>query len=1101
MIRKKEAIEDSRRIDQICSRFESSWHAETPLSIEEVLESHDAELRQPLLKELVAVELELRYRGCEDPRLDDYQARFADSSTLIEEVFTAVQRELRSESPLPADRFQYLGEIARGGMGVVVRVQENNLGRKLAAKLLQDKYAEQPEAHQRFLTEARICAQLQHPGVVSVHELGTLDDGRPFFTMKLVEGQTLATLLAQRKNSRQDRRRLLNIFLQASQAVAYAHSCGVIHRDLKPSNIMVGSFGEVQVMDWGLAKRMVEAERPPSAGADVQDGSTHGRNDHPTTQCGSVMGTPAYMPPEQARGEMDDVDARSDVFALGAILCEILTGTPPYTGQTTTAIHQYARRAALSDAHGRLDQCMDVQELCELARHCLAADRDERPADATAIADAISSHFDSVTERLREAELITARGEARQSEEHKRRRLVWLIAAGVICILVSGLWSAAWYQDQRAHQQQEAMAVLDEAQQLYTLAAESTEASPRVWHQARQKAERAATLFEELGNPSSSSAAVQKLIADLDLCTTLDEIAQKETEVDTKENRYADEKTRPEYQQAFRNFGISPSVPASQSAETIRSKPPRVRVKLLYALDRWLRFTSLDDPERAWLAQVIEDADSDPWRHAVRDTIKNNDLDSLRDLAQDVDVAQQPAFMLVNVGQSLIEYGQPDQAERLWRRAQFEHSGDFWINHHLGMLVDDTDIFDSVRFLAVAATIRKSAGSYLNVGLRLARRKRNEDAALAFRHAIKLRPDYTQAYCSLGNVQQELGKPDLAEENYRMAIQVGPEDVNGYLAMGRFLSDRGDFATALKHIEKAIELNPDRGEAHFGRGVIKSKLKNWSEAAESFRRAAELDPGRPEPWMRLGLMSMHMEDYDQAEVLFHQVIRLRPELAEVHCNLGHLLTRQGRFSEALVAYRRGHKLAQEYESWKYPSGKWVIQADELAKLEAEFNRFTSGEEEVSDPNKCVELALRICPAKQLHETALKLLEQALAAKHQLTPAALEGVEYRAAVCALAIADGRDLHLGSVDPVQQNHYRERALAWLDSSLDRIRIRLLEDPQKHGDSVKKLLEHWRHDRGLETIRQPDTLSVLPAKQREASQRFWSSVDLILALADSE
>jgi serine/threonine-protein kinase len=206
------------------------------------------------------------------------------------------------EMPPTADRtvrVQLLGEIARGGMGVVLKGRDPDLGRDLAVKVLLEAHKEKPDLVRRFVEEAQIGGQLQHPGVVPVYELGTLGDRRPYFTMKLVKGQTLADLLAARTSPADDLPRLLGIFEQACQTVAYAHARDVIHRDLKPSNVMVGSFGEVQVMDWGLAKVL------PKGG--VVDDAAAGKvgvnqtviatarfgSDSDLSQAGSVLGTPA----------------------------------------------------------------------------------------------------------------------------------------------------------------------------------------------------------------------------------------------------------------------------------------------------------------------------------------------------------------------------------------------------------------------------------------------------------------------------------------------------------------------------------------------------------------------------------------------------------------------------------------------------------------------------------------------------------------------------------------------------------------------------------------------------------------------------------------
>src|SRR5262249_9991259 len=155
------------------------------------------------------------------------------------------------------DRYQLQGEIARGGMGAVPRGRDRDPRRDLAVKVLLEKHADRPEVARRFLEEAQISGQLQHPGVVPVYDIGRFGE-RPFFTMKLVKGRTLAALLDERADPVADRPRFLAIALQVAQTLAYAHAKGVIHRDLKPANVMVGAFGEVQVMDWGLAKVLAE---------------------------------------------------------------------------------------------------------------------------------------------------------------------------------------------------------------------------------------------------------------------------------------------------------------------------------------------------------------------------------------------------------------------------------------------------------------------------------------------------------------------------------------------------------------------------------------------------------------------------------------------------------------------------------------------------------------------------------------------------------------------------------------------------------------------------------------------------------------------------
>src|SRR5262245_28549332 len=207
--------------------------------------------------------------------------------------------------PASPPGYELLDEIGHGGMGVVYRARDAALDRDVAVKLLSERYPADSLAAQRFLSEARITGQLQHPGIPAVHQVGTLANGRPFLAMKLIRGSTLASILNGRPDPSAERGRALAIFEAICQAVGYAHAHHIIHRDLKPANVMVGAFGEVQVMDWGLAKVLggetLATAEPRAAGetwALTQVSGTPGSGSH--TQAGSLIGTPAFIPPEQA---------------------------------------------------------------------------------------------------------------------------------------------------------------------------------------------------------------------------------------------------------------------------------------------------------------------------------------------------------------------------------------------------------------------------------------------------------------------------------------------------------------------------------------------------------------------------------------------------------------------------------------------------------------------------------------------------------------------------------------------------------------------------------------------------------------------------------
>jgi hypothetical protein len=309
------------------------------------------------------------------------------------------------QAPPDTQRYRFQAFLGRGGMGEVWRSLDMLLDRPVAVKVLQERVLEDGGFRARFEEEARHIGQLAHPSIVPVYDLGELPDGRPFFAMKLIEGQTLAELLAARATLDEDLPRWIEVFEQICTAVAFAHARGLIHRDLKPSNVMLGEFGEVLVMDWGMAKALSASPRPSAAAAKPVLPSppiselTTGRHG-PETRSGQLKGTPAFMSPEQTRGEASRVSQASDVFGLGGILCVILTGQPPYT-QVTQAL-----AGDLTEAFARLDSCGADAELISLAKACLATAPEARPADAVEVAARVKRYRDDVNARQAQAERV-----------------------------------------------------------------------------------------------------------------------------------------------------------------------------------------------------------------------------------------------------------------------------------------------------------------------------------------------------------------------------------------------------------------------------------------------------------------------------------------------------------------------------------------------------------------------------------------------------------------------------------------------------------------------------------------------------------------------
>lgn len=294
--------------------------------------------------------------------------------------------------PLPEQigRYRVLREIARGGMGVIVAAFDSLLVREVAIKVMLPNHLGKPGYRERFVQEARITGMLQHPGVSCVYDLGELPDTLPYFAMKLVDGQTLDEHLTARKHPTDNLPHFLQVFEHICQALAYAHSKGVIHRDLKPLNIMVAPFGVVKIMDWGVACA--------KGNKAISGASCSGPPLVPSPSPSlpeDVIGTPAYMSPEQAQGGGQPTDERTDVFGLGGILCAILTGHPPYTGTRARKVHARAAKADLTECFARLDASPAARELVALAKRCLSAHPAARPRDAQEVLAALTAYIES----------------------------------------------------------------------------------------------------------------------------------------------------------------------------------------------------------------------------------------------------------------------------------------------------------------------------------------------------------------------------------------------------------------------------------------------------------------------------------------------------------------------------------------------------------------------------------------------------------------------------------------------------------------------------------------------------------------------------------
>ncbi len=333
--------------------------------------------------------------AAQDEPISDSTTYFADPPTVIDphQQVSAVDED-SVESLLPDSHYIPQETIGKGGMGEIVLCVEQNTRRQVAMKRMLPTTARHPRQRARFVEEAQVTAQLEHPNIVPVHELGRDAQGSIYFTMKLVKGRSLGEILTGLREGEESHSlvELLQVFLKVCDGVAFAHSRGVIHRDLKPGNIMVGDFGEVLVMDWGIARILSRGHSVDETSVSSDRHETEMPGLH--TTAGAAMGSPSYMPPEQAAGQIERIDHRSDIYALGAILYAILTLQRPVTGKTAESIMNKVVRGDISPPEKRTPDRDIPRELSAVAMKCLSKYRRGRYASVPELQRDISLYLE-----------------------------------------------------------------------------------------------------------------------------------------------------------------------------------------------------------------------------------------------------------------------------------------------------------------------------------------------------------------------------------------------------------------------------------------------------------------------------------------------------------------------------------------------------------------------------------------------------------------------------------------------------------------------------------------------------------------------------------
>jgi probable HAF family extracellular repeat protein len=704
----------------------------------------------------------------------------------------------------PYKLMEVLGE---GGMGVVyVAEQTQPVRRKVALKVIKPGM-DTKQVIARFEAERQALALMDHPNIAKVLDAGTTPGGRPYFVMELVRGLPITDYCDREQVAIPAR---LELFVLVCRAVQHAHQKGIIHRDLKPTNILVTLHDGVpvpKVIDFGVAKAI---------GGGLTDKTID-------TQLTQFVGTPLCMSPEQAELSGLDIDTRSDIYSLGVLLYELLTGTTPFDPETL-------KKAAFDEMRRIIREQEPQRPSLRLSSlgESLTTVSARRGSDPRRLNRAVRGELDWVAmkalEKDRRRRYETANDLAADVlryltnqpveacppsrwyhlQKFIRRHRSRFAAAGLIGALGLSLaiavgWQAVERAARRAETASAVTRALDAAEQAMRLAK---------WPDALAAVSQAEARLDP-GGGDALRRRCRMLRADLAMVARLDEIRQEMSAV--KDDHFDIGLADRLYGEAFRDYGIDVD---TLSPDAVASKMPSgpVREELSAALDDWMRIRRgmhrKDDSDWKRLLAVARAADSDPWRNRVREAWLKGDRKALGDLASSA-----PFDRLHPCDVLLLEANLDDgRAVAVLREAQRRRPGDFWLNHALGMRLHamrPPRIDEAIRYLGTAAALRpESPGAILNVGHVLQMADRTDEAIAAYERAIRLKPDYAMAYSNLGGALSDAGRFDEAIHACREAIRLNPNSAAAHGNLGEALTHTGELDEAIAALREAMRLEP-----------------------------------------------------------------------------------------------------------------------------------------------------------------------------------------------------------------------------------------------------------------------------------------------------
>jgi serine/threonine-protein kinase len=989
--------------------------------------------------------------------------------------------------------------LGHGGMGVVYKARQHALDRPVAVKMLLAGPFAGPQDLARFHRETAALASLRHVNIVQVYDAGDVE-GRPYFTMELIEGGSLAQKLS---GTPQPAGQAARLVATLADAVQVAHRGGIVHRDLKPANILLTADDTPKVTDFGLARRL-EGE----AGV---------------TQSGVLVGTPSYMAPEQARGHAREIGPAVDVYALGAILYELLTGRPPFRAETPgETVLQVLSQEPVPPARLNSRVPRDLETIC---LKCLHKEPERRYSSAAALADDLQCFREGRPIRARPPGLA-----GRLWRWGRRNPAAAVLAAAALGLVGLTVGGGLWMERQQAERRMEA--ARQEGRESQAVEAVLQQAAglqkQERWPEVRAALEQAPGLLGTSA-PEGLRERVRQARADADMVAELDEIRLRLLEGRKRREPVAPRGDRL-YAEAFRRYGI-PLLTLEPAEAAARIRQSAIRETLLAFLYDWvLNWES--DADRGRLRTVVDRADDDAWRRRLRQALtKVYDPAKREELLQAREALAQPPVVLAGLAAVLSHGPQEEQARALLREAQRLHPEDFWLNFQLGYYLQEERPHEAVGYFRAAVASRpRSSPAHTMLGRALRDTGDVDGAIAAFRNAIALNPNRAGAR-DLARVLAPGGRLEEARAVWEEILEGDPPDSDawyGYAQLCAFLGNKKAYRRACKALLEHAEHNTDHWStaerASLACLLLPASGDDLRRTVALVDLAAATGPKFPDPdhaYVQFvkGLAEFRQGRPGQAVPLLQESAALLPNRAGPRLVLAMAQFRSGSAREArqtLVAAVRAY-------DWTAPRANhttaWVNQVlcrEAEALLLPNLPALLEGSDPPRDNDERLAL-LRACQFQGRYGAAARLYADAFAADPNLADHLTTECRYRslreehpdddrmepldtegrllAARCAALAGGGRGQDGARLSPAERAHWRRQARVLLRADLA-LWVKTLESGSGPDLALaRRMLTHWQAEPDLAGIRDLKALEQASDEERNECFALWDEVGVVL------